>query len=69
MANHKTKIIVADDEQVIANSLAAILKQAGLDARAVYSGEMAVEMAQDFQPDKLISDVFMTGIRGIEAAI
>ncbi len=26
-------------------------------------------MAQDFQPDKLISDVFMTGITGIEAAI
>ena len=69
MANHKTKIIVADDEQVIANSLAAILKQAGFDARAVYSGEMAVEMARDFQPDKLISDVFMSGITGIEAAV
>jgi len=69
MANHKTKVIVADDEQVIANSLAAILKKAGFDARAVYSGEMAVEMAQSFQPDKLISDVFMTGITGIEAAI
>jgi CheY-like chemotaxis protein len=69
MANHKTKIIVADDEQVVADSLVAILKQAGFDARAVYSGEMAVEMARDFQPDKLISDVFMTGITGIEAAI
>jgi len=69
MPNHETKIIVADDEQVIANSLAAILKQAGFDARAVYSGEMAVEMARDFQADKLISDVFMTGITGIEAAI
>jgi DNA-binding response OmpR family regulator len=69
MANHKTKIIVADDEQVIADSLSAILKQAGFDARAVYSGEMAVEIARDFQPDKLISDVFMTGITGIEAAI
>jgi DNA-binding response OmpR family regulator len=69
MANQKTKVIVAHDEQVIANSLVAILKQAGFDARAAYSGEMAVEMAQDFQPDKLISDVFMTGITGIEAAI
>lgn len=69
MLNHKTKVIVADDEEVIANSLVAILKQAGFDARPVYSGEKAVEMAQSFQPDKLISDVFMTGITGIEAAI
>ena len=67
--NYKTKVIVADDEEVIANTLVVILKQAGFDARAVYSGEMAVETAQSFQPDVLISDVFMTGITGIEAAI
>jgi CheY-like chemotaxis protein len=69
MANHKIKVIVADDVEVIADTLVIILKQAGFDARAAYSGEMAVEMAQSFQPDKLISDVFMTGITGIEAAI
>ncbi len=34
MANHKTKVIVTDDEQAIANLLAAILKQAGFDPRA-----------------------------------
>lgn len=69
MANHRTKILVADDERVIANSLASILKQAGFDVRAVCSGEMAVEIARDFQPNKLISDVFMTGITGIEASL
>ena len=47
MAATRMKVIVADDEEVIANSLAAILKQAGFDARAVYSGEMAVEMARE----------------------
>ena len=69
MAATKTKVLVADDEKVIANTLVVILKQAGFDARSVYSGEMAVEMAQSFQPDVLISDVFMTGITGIEAAM
>jgi DNA-binding response OmpR family regulator len=51
MANHKIKVIVADDVEVIADTLVIILKQAGFDARAAYSGEMAVEMAQSFQPD------------------
>jgi CheY-like chemotaxis protein len=64
-----TKVLVADDEQVIADTLTMILNQAGFEAWAVYSGEKAIETAHRFQPDIFISDVFMTGITGIEAAI
>ena len=65
----KLKVLVADDEQVIANTLAIILNQAGFEARAVFSGEKAVEAIESFRPDMLISDVIMTGMTGIEAAI
>ena len=65
----KPRVLVADDEQVIANTLAIILNQAGFEARAVYSGEKAIESLESFQPDMLISDVIMTGMTGIEAAI
>ena len=65
----KPKILVADDEQVIANTLAVILNQAGFEARAVYSGEDAIAALDGFQPDMLITDVIMTGMNGIEAAI
>jgi CheY-like chemotaxis protein len=65
----KPKVLVADDEQVIANTLAIILNQAGFEAKAVYSGESAVETIDQFQPNMLISDVIMTGMTGIEAAI
>ena len=65
----KPRILVADDEQVIANTLAIILTQAGFAARAVYSGESAVENVDSFLPNMLISDVIMTGMTGIEAAI
>ncbi|WP_047493363.1 response regulator [Terriglobus sp. TAA 43] len=65
----KPKVLVADDEQVIANTLAIILNQAGFEAKAVYSGESAVETVDEFQPNMLISDVIMTGMTGIEAAI
>jgi CheY-like chemotaxis protein len=65
----KSKVLVADDEQVIANTLAIILNQHGFEAKAVYSGEKALDALDDFQPDMLISDVIMTGMTGIEAAI
>jgi len=68
-ATPKPKVLVADDEQVIANTLAIILNQAGFEARAVFSGEKAIELLESFQPDMLISDVIMTGMTGIEAAI
>ncbi len=67
----KLRVLVADDEQVIANTLAIILNQHGFDARAVYSGEKALEELDSFQPDMLISDVIMItpGMTGIEVAI
>ena len=69
MLGTKPRIIVADDEEVIANTLAMILNQSGFEARAVYSGESALELVQSFRPDMLISDVIMQGITGIETAI
>jgi CheY-like chemotaxis protein len=67
--NNKTKVLVADDERLIANTLAIILQHAGFEALAVYSGAEAVELARTFQPDILISDVVMAMMTGIEAAI
>lgn len=65
----KPKVLIADDERVIADTLAMILNQSGFTARAVYSGETAVDLAQEFQPEMLISDVIMAGLNGIDAAI
>ncbi len=65
----KPKVLVADDERVIADTLAIILNQSGFDATAVYSGEKAVEMAIALKPDMVISDVIMTDMNGIDAAI
>jgi CheY-like chemotaxis protein len=65
----KPKVLVVDDERVIADTLAMILNQSGFEARAVYSGEKAVEMASTFSPDMLITDVIMADLNGIDAAI
>jgi len=63
------KVLIADDEHLIADTLAMILNRSGFDARAAYSGEAAVELATDFQPHVLIVDVVMLGMNGIDAAI
>lgn len=63
------KVLVVDDERVIADTLAMILNQSGFEARAVYSGEKALEMASTFAPDMLITDVIMADLNGIDAAI
>jgi CheY-like chemotaxis protein len=65
----KPKVLVADDERVIADTLAMILNQSGFDARAVYSSEKALEVVPAFKPDMLISDVIMGELNGIDAAI
>jgi CheY-like chemotaxis protein len=67
--SQKPKVLVADDERVIADTLAMILNQSGFEAKAVYSGEKALEIAASFAPDMLISDVIMADLNGIDAAI
>lgn len=65
----KPKVLIADDEKVIADTLAMILNQGGFEARAVYSSEKALELATAFRPDMLISDVIMAELDGVNAAI
>ena len=63
------RVIILDDEQVIANTLALILNRNGFEARAVYNAQDAIQTAQELSPDFLISDVVMEGMTGIDAAI
>jgi CheY-like chemotaxis protein len=65
----KPRVLVVDDEYVIADTLTIILNQAGFDATAVYTGLAAVNAARTGRPDLIISDVIMPDMNGIEAAI
>jgi len=65
----KPKILVVDDERVIADTLVIILNRNGFEAIAAYSGETAVDLAQSEKPEMIISDVIMNDMNGIDAAI
>ena len=65
----KPRVLVVDDERVIADTLATILNQNGFEASAAYTGAEAVVRARASRPDLVISDVIMQDMNGIEAAI
>lgn len=63
------RVLVADDEHVIADTLATIFRNNGFDVRCVYSGYSAIETAVRYCPDVVVSDILMSGINGIDAAL
>lgn len=62
-------ILVVDDEPVIADTLAAILRQQKYAALTAYDAESALDLVSLIPPHLLISDVLMPGMSGIELAI
>jgi CheY-like chemotaxis protein len=62
-------VLVVDDEQLIADTLAEILNESGyFSATPIYDSAEALELARRDSPDVLIADVVMPGINGIELA-
>jgi len=61
------KILIVDDEKKIRTILAQILSDEGYTAKAVESGEEALNMVDSFEPDLILMDQNMPGMDGIEA--
>jgi CheY-like chemotaxis protein len=63
------RILVVDDEEAIADTLALIFRSNGYESRMAYSAEQALELLESWQPDLAIIDVVLPGMNGIEFAI
>src|SRR5215469_8635745 len=63
------RILVVDDEKVIADTIVQILNRNGFIAEAAYGGEEAIEKATRRCPELVLSDVLMPQVDGVEAAI
>lgn len=64
----KPKVLVIDDDRVVADMLAEILRLNGFSPVALYSGEEAISFAEQFKADIVLSDIRMHGMDGVEAA-
>lgn len=63
------RVLIVDDERIIADTLALICKYRGYQVEIAYSGEAALEKAAQWQPDVLISDVVLGGMSGLDASV
>jgi CheY-like chemotaxis protein len=64
-----TRILVVDDEPLIADTIVQILNRSGFIAEAAYGGREAIETARRISPELILSDVLMPHVDGVEAAI
>jgi CheY-like chemotaxis protein len=67
--SRKQRVMVVDDELVIAQSLRDILSREGFDTVYALSGTEAIELAEEICPDIVISDVIMPDLDGVQTAI
>jgi CheY-like chemotaxis protein len=63
------RILVVDDERLLADTTASILRRAGFVAKTAYDGFDALESMSSFRPDYLLTDIMMPAMNGIELAI
>ena len=62
------KILIIEDEKLLADSLKALLEKKGFDVECVYDGESGTEYAETGVYDLLILDVMMPKMDGFEVA-
>ena len=63
-----SRCLVVDDHREGAEALGAFLAMLGLDARVVFSGRAAIELAHAFQPRMVVLDINMPDLDGFETA-
>jgi PAS domain S-box-containing protein len=64
----RRRILVVDDNQDAANSLAVLLRLAGHEVRSAYDGATALALAADFRPALVLLDIGMPEMDGYTVA-
>jgi len=62
------RVLVVDDNQDAADSLAMLLRLWGHKAEVAYGGREAIDLAESFNPQAIILDIGMDGMHGGELA-
>jgi PAS domain S-box-containing protein len=67
-ASARYRILVVDDNVDAAETMAMLLDLSGHDARAVFGGQEALDMALEFRPDLVFLDIGLPDMNGYEVA-
>ncbi len=67
-SDHAPRVLIVDDNQDAAISLAMVLGAVGFDVETSFDGQTALKAAQRFKPDACVLDINMPGMDGYELA-
>ncbi|MGO9435630.1 MAG: response regulator [Terracidiphilus sp.] len=67
--DHRLKLLVVDDEKVIAETMAAIFNMSGYQARHAFSAKEALEVVANWEPAIALLDVILPGMNGVDLGI
>jgi CheY-like chemotaxis protein len=59
------RVLVVDDDRLVADTLTLIFEKSGFAAKAAYSADEALDCSREFPPDLLLCDVTMPGRDGL----
>lgn len=65
----RPKVLVVDNERVIADTLAMLLSQHGYQSSVAYGGSEGLRKVRELKPDMVISDIVHDEPNGIDMAI
>lgn len=65
----RPRILVVDDQKLIVDTIAEILQGAGFEVAVACDAWAALDLAARFEPDRILSDILMPGMNGVELAI
>jgi len=60
------KVLIVDDEESVVQSIAGVLEDEGFRVAKAKSGEEAIKVFQEEEPDVTLLDIWMPGMDGIE---
>jgi DNA-binding response OmpR family regulator len=66
--SQKDRVLIVDDDRLIANTTALIFSKEGYEARAAYSAEEALALIREWPPSAAILDVHLPKMDGIGLA-
>jgi CheY-like chemotaxis protein len=64
----KRRILVVDDDRLVADTLSLVFRANGFESEARYSAAEGLARARSFFPELLLTDVTMPGEGGLELA-
>ena len=59
------RVLIVDDERLVADTLTLVFQKSGFNAKAAYDVNSAMEFVRNFRPDLLLCDITMPGKDGL----